>query len=59
MRKPRSRKKPSVSNPLKEKEDRMAAWHKIETTIDRRTKQAPVSAERTWKRDDLYDRGER
>ncbi len=44
---------------LKAKEDRMAAWRAIETTIDRRTKQPQIGTGRTWKREDLYDRDKR
>ena len=59
MRKTNVGKKPSMSKSLQGKEDRMTAWRKIEATIDRRTKEANTSPERTWKREDLYDRGER
>jgi hypothetical protein len=44
---------------LKAQQDRMTAWREIEATVDLRTKPLQVSAGRTWKRDELYDRDER
>ena len=44
---------------IKAKTGRLAAWREIEATIDLRTKPSQISAGRTWKRDELYDRDER
>jgi len=41
---------------IKAKAVRMAVWREIEAT---RTKPLQTSAERTWKRDELYGRDER
>src|ERR1700730_1982472 len=42
---------------LRDKQSRVQAWRAIEATIEQRMKLAAVEAGRSWKREDLYDRG--
>ena len=41
-----------------EREQRLAAWRELRSSMEERLNLAPVSGKRNWRREDLYDRFE-